>query len=286
MSGQTVHGAAQPPDDESARRERQVERRSSPSAHTVHEVVRREGEQEMARTSSALFASGLAAGIAMGLSLVVDGALRSVLPKEPWAQEGVARLGYAAGFIVVTLGRQQLYTENTLTAVLPALERRDARSLAQMLRVWGVVLAANLLGALAISWVAADTAAFGAEMKAAFAEIGRKAIEPGFGTVLLRGVLAGWLIALIVWLMPAAEGGSKFWVILLLAYAVGLLHLSHSIAGSVETMYLAWAGEISWSKYAWQFLVPAVVGNTIGGVTLTAGLNYAQVRAGGETRES
>lgn len=240
----------------------------------------------MGRASPALFASGLAAGIAMGLSLLVDGALRSVLPKEPWAQEGLARLGYAAGFIVVTLGRQQLYTENTLTVVLPVLERKEARWLAQMLRVWAVVLAANLLGALAISWVAADTAAFGPEMKAAFAEIGRNAIEPGFGTVLLRGILAGWLIALIVWLMPAADGGAKFWVILLLAYAVGLLHLSHSIAGSVETMYLAWAGEISWSTYAWQFLVPAVLGNTIGGVALTAGLNYAQVEAGGEARAS
>lgn len=268
-----------PAGGEKATFEREVERRSGAKVEVVYEAVRREGEEELARPTSALFWSGLAGGLAMGLSLVADGVLRSYLPHENWAG-AVARLGYVVGFVIVILGRQQLYTENTLKVVLPVLQERTARSLGQMLRVWGVVLLANLLGAAALSWVAADTAVFSHEMKAAFAEVGRKAIEPSFGTVLLRAILAGWIIALIVWLIPAAEGSARLWVIVLLSYLVGVAHLSHVIAGSGESMYLVWAGEISWGRYLGGFLVPAFLGNTIGGVGLTALVNHAQVSSG------
>lgn len=33
----------------------------------------------------------------------------------------VAKLGYSVGFLIVILGRQQLFTENTLTPILPTL---------------------------------------------------------------------------------------------------------------------------------------------------------------------
>ena len=265
--------------------EREVERRSGAKVEVVYEAVRREGEEELARPTSALFWSGLAGGLAMGLSLVADGVLRSYLPHENWAG-AVARLGYVVGFVIVILGRQQLYTENTIKAALPVLDARTTQSLGQMLRVWGVVLVANLIGVAALSWVAADTAVFSHEMKAAFSEVGRKAIEPSFGTVLLRGILAGWIIALIVWLVPAAEGSARLWVIVLLSYLVGVAHLSHVIAGSAESMYLVWAGEVSWGRYLAGFLVPAFLGNTIGGVGLTAVLNYAQVTSGDRAPEN
>jgi formate-nitrite transporter family protein len=42
---------------------------------------------------------------------------------------------------------------------------------------------------------------------------------------------------LMVWLMPVAESG-RIWVIILLTYPVGLAEFSHIIAGSVETPLL------------------------------------------------
>jgi len=278
------HGnAAKPPPlgSISEGHDHEVERRSHVSVQVVYDVVRHAGEEELQRASGALFWSGLAGGLAMGLSLIAVGVLRSYLPPEHWA-DAIARLGYVVGFVVVILGRQQLYTENTLTVVLPALHERTLRVVGHVLRVWGVVLVANLLGAAAIAWVAANTSAFAPEMKAAFADVGHKAIEPSFNTVLLRGILAGWLIAMIVWLSPAAEGSARLWIIVLLAYLVGVAHLSHVIAGSAETLYLVWAGEISWGRYLGGFLLPALLGNTIGGVTLTALVNHAQATAGGK----
>ena len=67
-----------------------------------------------------------------------------------------------------------------------------------MLRLWAVVLAANLLGALAFAWAAESTGAFDPHVRECFLKIGREAMKHGAGTTLLRAVFAGWLIALIV----------------------------------------------------------------------------------------
>src|SRR5690349_9073033 len=108
--------------------EDEAEERSSPSGKIVYKAILKEAEDELERPSSALFWSGLAAGLSMGFSLVGEGLLRAHLPDKPW-RPLVAKLGYSVGFLIVILGRQQLFTENTLTPILPLLQRRDARTL-------------------------------------------------------------------------------------------------------------------------------------------------------------
>jgi formate/nitrite transporter FocA (FNT family) len=105
-------------------------------------------------------------------------------------------------------------------------------------------------------------------------------MKPEFMDVLMRGILAGWIIALMVWVLPGADAFERSFVIVVLTYIVGVAKLSHIIAGSVDTMYLAFTGDISWAAYATGFLVPSLIGNTIGGVTLTAAINHAQVATG------
>ncbi|HYE95312.1 MAG TPA: formate/nitrite transporter family protein [Rubricoccaceae bacterium] len=252
--------------------------RSAPGGRVVYEAILIEGEEELARPSSALFWSGLAAGLSMGFSLVAQGLLQAALPGTPW-RTLVAKLGYSIGFLLVILGRQQLFTENTLTPVLPLLKRKDASTAGHVLRLWGVVLAANLLGALVFALVAARTTAFDPEVRAAFVEIGRRAMEPGFATVLLRGIFAGWLIALLVWLLPYAES-ARVLVIVIVTYLVGVAHLSHIIAGSVDTFALAAAGRASWGAVLLGYTLPTLIGNVLGGVTLVAALNHAQIVSG------
>src|SRR5947209_1514092 len=177
--------------------EAEVQERSSPSGAVVYKAILSEGQEELARPSSALFWSGLAAGLSMGFSMVAEGLLRAYLPETAW-RPLVAKLGYSIGFLIVVLGRQQLFTENTLTPILPLLTRRDGKTLANVLRLWVVVLAANLLGALAFAYAVARTEAFEPTVREAFVEIGKRALEPAALTVLVRGVFAGWLIALMV----------------------------------------------------------------------------------------
>ena len=108
------------------------EERAKVSAHTplrprlIHEIIREEGEAELRRPVSALAWSGLASGLSMGFSFLTQALLRSSLPDEPW-RHLIDSFGYSVGFIIVVLGRQQLFTESTLTAVLPVLVRRERR---------------------------------------------------------------------------------------------------------------------------------------------------------------
>src|SRR3954447_2823560 len=159
---------------------KEAEERSSVTVRVVHEAVRREGEEELARSSSALGWSGLAAGLSMGFSMMVEGVLHSKLPSASWTPL-VSKFGYSAGFVVVILGRQQLFTENTLTPILPLLHRKDLHTLRQVLRLWAVVLAANLAGALAIAWALGNTEALHPEAKRAFTEIGQESLNVTFG---------------------------------------------------------------------------------------------------------
>jgi formate/nitrite transporter FocA (FNT family) len=258
----------------------QIAARSAIGAHVVYQAILVEGMEELQRPASALAFSGVAAGLSMGFSLVAQGLLHAYLPQENW-RPLISKLGYSAGFLMVIMGRQQLFTENTLTAVLPLLHYKNWKVFWNVLRLWLVVLGANLAGATAFAYVAAQTPVFEQSVKDAFLEMGLAPLKFGFGTVLLRGIFAGWLIAFMVWMLPYADA-VRFWVIIFITYLVGLGHLTHIIAGSVDVLYAVAAGQISWGEYLWRFMLPTLIGNTIGGVSLVAALNYAQVVSGRE----
>jgi formate/nitrite transporter FocA (FNT family) len=116
-------------------------------------------------------------------------------------------------------------------------------------------------------------------VRTAFEEIGREAYRAGFWVTLLRGIFAGWLIAVMVWMLPAAESAHVA-VILIVTYIVGLGGFAHIVAGSVDAMYMAVIGRATWAEYLGAFMVPTLLGNVVGGVTIVAALNHAQVVAG------
>lgn len=256
---------------------KEAAKRSALGVQIVHEAIRLEGEEELSRPTRALAWSSLAAGLSMGFSLVAEALLRSGLPEAPW-RPLIAKLGYSVGFLVVILGRQQLFTENTLTVVLPLLDRHNLRVLGNVARIWAVVLAGNVLGALAFAWLIGRQDLFPPQLRQTFAELGRESMAPDFGAKLLKAVFGGWLIALTVWLLPAAANARVF-IIVIVTYLVGLGGFTHVIAGSVEALYLVTTGELSPWTYLGQFLAPAFLGNAIGGVSLVAALNHAQVAA-------
>ena len=247
-------------------------------AAATHEVVRREAQKELERSVAGLAWSGLAAGLGMGFSMVAEGVLRAHLPDAPW-RPLVAKLGYSVGFLVVILGSQQLYTENTLEPMVPLLHDRTREQLVKVLRLWGIVFLANIVGTVAFSLYAAKTSAFDEELKAAFLSIGLEAIEPSAGTIFLKAIVAGMIIALMVWMLPAAKT-AHIWIIILMTWLIGAASLTHVIAGSVEASYLVWHGAASLGAYLGHFLLPTLVGNTIGGVVLVALINHQQVASG------
>jgi formate/nitrite transporter FocA (FNT family) len=178
--------------------EKQVQERVAIGAHVVHETIRREGEEELKRSSSALAWSGFAAGLSMGFSLVAEALLAVHLPQAAWTPL-LTKFGYSVGFLIVVLGQQQLFTETKLTAVLPVLALRRMEAV----------------------------------------------------------------------LLPGAESARVS---------------NHVIAGSTKMFFLVATGEGSWSYYLGRFLVPTLLGNIIGGVSLVAFPGHAQVVAGKEAK--
>lgn len=257
---------------------RQVEERLAIGANVVYETIRREGEEELLRPVSALAWSAFAAGLSMGFSFIAEGLLTSHLPDQPW-RPLISRAGYCLGFLIVILGRQQLFTENTLTVVLPFLLRKDLSTLLRMLRLWAVVLVSNLLGTFLFAWCIGKTGIFDPHIQKCFTDIGAAHLGAGFGIVLVRAIFAGWLIALMVWLLPGAES-ARVSIIIIVTYLVGISGFNHIVAGSTTMFFLIVTKFMSWQTYLVQSFIPTLLGNVIGGVSLVAALGHAQVVGG------
>jgi formate/nitrite transporter FocA (FNT family) len=255
--------------------ERKVEERSAVGPHIVHEAIRRQGEEAVERSASSAAFSGLAAGLSMGFSLLGEALLHAHLPDSEW-RPAVAKLGYTLGFVIVIMGRQLLFTENTLPPVVHLLSRRDGRTFGAVGRLWAVVLAANLAGALLFAAALHVPGLVEPKVAQSIGEVSAKGLEGSAAKHLLTGVPAGWLIALVAWML-GSERQAHVSVIVALTYVIGLAGFSHVIAGAVEVFHLAIIGAASVPDVLARFIVPALIGNTIGGVTLVAALNHAQV---------
>jgi formate-nitrite transporter family protein len=261
----------------SKRQTREIEAQSRPNAALIHETIRAEGESELERRWWAILLSGFAAGLSIALSFIVQGEFHAFIGDES-VRRLVAPFGYAVGFLVVVLGRQQLFTENTLAPILPLLHHRDAGTLLGVIRLWALVLAANIAGTWTAAYALAHTGVFEPRVWAALVEVGHRTVAAGFATTFFRAIFAGWIIALMMWLMPAAKG-SRAHVIIIMTYVLALGEFSHIIAGSVDCAFLVQLGKASLPDYVFVFFLPTVVGNVLGGTTLVALLNYGQVAA-------
>ncbi len=250
------------------KREEEIIDRTSPPGEIVYEAIYAEGEHELKRSGAELALSGVAAGLSMGFSMVAEALIRARLPEAPWTPL-ITKLGYSVGFLIVILGRQQLFTKNTLTVILPLLRKKKPGMLGDVVRLWAIVLATNLVGAIAFAFFASKSNAFSFEARQVFAQIGEAAMQPDFVTILVRAVVSGWLIALMVWLLPFAES-ARIWVIIIMAYVVGLAELPHVVAGSIETFYLVTIGKLSAWSWLISYFIPTFIGNVVGGVALVA----------------
>ncbi|OEC39689.1 hypothetical protein A7D27_18000 [Pseudomonas sp. 1D4] len=259
-------------------RERQdVNENQPPRAAVLHEIIRTQGDQELERKAAALWWSALAAGLTMGLSLMAMGLLHARLPDTP-ASQVIASLGYSAGFLAVILARQQLFTENTLTAVLPVMSQPTLHNLGRLLRLWSVVLAGNLAGTLLVAWVMLHLPIFDGATDRAFLGIGRKVMENDNGQMFAKGIVSGWMIATLVWMIPSQESAKPL-LIILVTYLMALGDFTHIVVGSAEVSYLVFAGHLDWAAFWLDFAGPTLAGNIVGGSLIFALISHAQVRS-------
>lgn len=243
----------------------------------LHEAIREEGQVELKRASSALFWSAFAAGLSMSFSMVAEGVIKAHLPGGDISFL-VESLGYTLGFIVVIMTYQQLFTENTVTPVLTIMSQPTFNNFLQLFRLWGVVLIGNLSGVALAVWAYLALPVFSSEVHLAFASMGSEILKNTPTELLAKGVVAGWIIAAMVWMLPKA-GEARIWLIIIVTYLVAVAELSHIIAGSAEVLYLVFAGKASLLTYVFYFGLPTLAGNLIGGTFVFALISHAQIRS-------
>ncbi len=251
-----------------------------PTAHQIYQQVAASGRDEIKRSSSALAISGFAGGIFMGLTGLGTAVVLAMLG-ESAAAHFVAKLFYPLGFVVVILGRSQLFTENTLYPV--ALVLAERRHLWATLRLWAIVLPSNILGAFTFALLCAHTAALQPPALHSLVTLGAEALAHPAAAIFWSGVFGGWIIATTAWLVSGSHSitGSVI-IIWLLTSVVGLGNFAHCIATSGEILTTVLTGQASVAAYL-HWLLFAVLGNICGGVGLVTLIEYGQVIYGGDT---
>lgn len=252
-----------------------IEERSTPRTPVIYEIVCRLGEEEMTRPSVSLWWSGVAAGLSISFSLLAQAILREHLPDVPW-RPLVVSLGYSVGFVMVVMSRQQLFTETTITAVLPVMADLTPGKVTRLGRMWSIVLLANLAGTLVAALFCTFAPVLEPGLKETMLEISRQIMAPSWIEAVFLGVSSGFLMAAMVWLLPSSEG-AQFHVIVLMTYLIAAGGFMHIVAGSAEAFMLVLNGDWYWLSMVGNFIVPVLIGNIVGGTALFALIAYAQV---------
>ncbi|AIR85524.1 MULTISPECIES: formate/nitrite transporter family protein [Erwiniaceae] len=264
-------------DEKDQGKEIEVDEDALPSrAAAIHEEIRQDGEKELERDGMALLWSAVAAGLSMSASLMAKGIFHVHLADVPGGFL-LENLGYTFGFVIVIMARQQLFTENTVTAVLPVMHKPTGGNFMLLLRLWGVVLAGNLIGTALGALAFNHMPIFDEATRQAFTVISEKVMDNSPSEMFANAVISGWIIATMVWMFPYA-GAAKIVVIVMMTWLVALGDLAHIVVGSVEVLYLVFAGTLPWQEFIWPFALPTLLGNITGGTLIFALISHAQIR--------
>lgn len=257
---------------------------SQKSYDAILEQVIREGLLELERPATGVFLSGLSAGLDIGFGPLLMAVVLSHSGPEvtPLIRELVVAGAYSLGFLFVVLGQSDLFTEHTVVAILPVMDGQA--TVGQLLREWTLVYVGNLTGCTLFAVLTVFVApAIDIVEPGVFGEIADVLVLYSWWATLLSGVLAGWLMGLLSWLVVAGRDTiGEIAIIVLVTGAIGFAHLPHSIAGTVEVLLGVLSGSrLTVADYG-GFLLWSTLGNVIGGVVFVALLKYSHVVRGGE----
>ena len=259
------------------REQSEVEKKRPPRPVVLHEVVRLEGERELSRKFAALLLSAVAAGLTMGFSFVARALIHGHLGNYP-ERVLIESLGYSLGFVITIVARQQLFTENTMTAVLPMMADPSWSKLGSLGRLWGTVLLGNVIGVAIFSFGTLHLQQYDSETQTALIGICEDLMRNTPWQMVTKGIMAGWLIATMVW-MIASTTSSQLPIIIVVTSLIAIGGYTHIVVGSAESLYLVFAGKLSMSGYLFDFALPTLAGNVVGGSFIFALISHAEVRS-------
>lgn len=235
-----------------------------------------EGIETYEHKTSKVFLGAITAGLEIGFSFLLIGILYTLLDGKVAKHSipYIAAFAYPVGFIIVVLGRSILFTEQTSLLALPVLHQK--RSVAELLKLWSIVISGNLLGGLIFALLAGYICmALGIITTQSISKIALHVTKPSALVIFGSAILAGWLMALLSWLVTSSkETISRIFVIYMITAIVGFAGFHHSIVGNIEVLSgLIFTDDISILTYL-TFQSTTLLGNAFGGVLFVALLRY------------
>lgn len=246
-----------------------------PSRQMLDQEMRQAAE-EFERPVHGLLLSGVSAGLGVGVSFFLMAVIITLSSDDTprLLVEVLMANAFAVGFIMVILGRMDLFTEFTTIAILPVLARQA--SFAALVKLWTLVYVGNIAGAVAF---AALVVAIGPELgvisQSAISEIAENLVVHPWWVILLSASLAGWMMGVLSWLITGGrETTSQIVFIWVTTAAIGLGHLHHAITGAAEVSAAVLIGATSWDRFV-HFLAWTTIGNALGGILFAASVVYS-----------
>jgi formate/nitrite transporter FocA (FNT family) len=241
------------------------------SSDEIFQRILAAADEEIRVGKRELFFSGLAAGFAITITFLLYTAMTAKTGGDPV----LSAILYPLGFVYIILGDYQLFTENTLPPVALVLER--LASVPALLGIWGIVLAANLVGGIAGAFFLSSTGVFTPEAAGVAAGFAEKAIDTAWWTLFAKAVFAGLIVAGVVWVDYASRDTISRLVLVYVAFlAIPFGNLYHVVVSTTEMAYLVFQGELALTDGVWEFVLPVLLGNSLGGVALVTVVNYFQ----------
>ena len=253
-----------------------VEEYEKLSSSLIFEIIRHDGEKELDRATVPLIFSALAAGLMISFSFYFRAVLSMYAGHSPWA-DAISGIGYTTGFLIVILGRLQLFTENTITTVIPFFESPSWKTLLRIGRLWAIVLLSNMAGTLLSALFMTSSCFASPEITSFLLSTAHHIMTPTPLENIFKGIPAGMLIAAVVWMIPMSRGFS-FFTIFTFTYFIAIGGFAHVVVGSGEAAYAVLMGDSSVYDYFFRFLIPTRLGNIIGGTGIFTLLVSAQVK--------
>ncbi len=256
--------------------ERRDEESSRPHALDIYERICEDTAEELSRPEGSLFFSGLFAGFTIGLSALAVALATVSLTPEVQSTAFIAALLYPIGYVAVIVGRSQFFTENTLYPVMLSMRKREF--LNRTARLWAIVFSMNLVGAFVFAMLAVLTGALAEPIQSELVSNGVKYTEGSFIDTFWSAVIVGFLLATVAWLVEGCDTVTgRVAVIWSLTFFVSLASLDHCVATTITAFCSLLDGALNVGDVL-TWLLPAFLGNVLGGVIIVASINYGQVR--------
>lgn len=223
------------------------------------------------------FTAGLEVGFSIFLMVILYSQFHHTVSSE--AMHMLLSLAYPVGFIFIVIGRSELFTEHTTLAILPVLSGQV--SVVGLFKHWGIIFIGNIIGGYLFGFLITSILP---KLKlvelSAFAHLAEKMIAFEWWVILCSGILAGWLMGLLSWLVTASQDTvGRILLVILVTSIIGVGGLHHSIVGSIEVFCgLITSSEIVFSEYL-NFQWWTTLGNIIGGVVFVGVLKYSNINS-------